>query len=73
MNMKKLIESVIYQLANMKCFPECVTDGLPKISFPRGEHRSDNNVFLKCLMKFIGKPSIKFLKYHTLGRGILDY
>ena len=45
--LSKMFRLAINTIAYMKCFPECITDGVPKISIPRGEDRSDNNVTFK--------------------------
>lgn len=45
--LSKMFRLAINTIAYMKCFPECIKDGVPKISFPRGEDRSDNNVIFK--------------------------
>ncbi|MBP2615803.1 hypothetical protein J2772_000943 [Chryseobacterium jejuense] len=43
----KMFRRAINTIVYMKCFPECIRNGIPKISFPRGEERSDNNVIFK--------------------------
>lgn len=45
--LSKMFRLAVNTIAYMKCFPECVKDGVPKISFPRGEDRSNNNVIFK--------------------------
>ncbi len=45
--LSKMFRLAVNTIAYMKCFPECIKDGVPKISFPRGEDRSDNNVIFK--------------------------
>lgn len=45
--LSKMFRLAINTIAYMKCFPECIKDGVPKISFPRSEDRSDNNVIFK--------------------------
>ncbi|MDQ8141493.1 hypothetical protein [Chryseobacterium sp. CFS15] len=45
--LSKMFRLAVNTIAYMKCFPECITDGVPKISYPRGEDRSDKNVIFK--------------------------
>ncbi|MFC2099028.1 hypothetical protein ACFLSP_04705 [Bacteroidota bacterium] len=40
----KMFRLAINTIAYMKCFPECVTEGVPRISYDRNEDRSDRNV-----------------------------
>lgn len=47
LTLSKMFRLAINTIAYMKCFPECVKEGVPKILFPRGEDRSDNNVVFK--------------------------
>lgn len=42
--LSKMFRLAINTIAYMKCFPECIRDGVPKIFYPRGEDRSDKNV-----------------------------
>lgn len=45
--LSKMFRLAINTIVYMKCFPECIRNGISKILFPRGEDRSDNNVIFK--------------------------
>lgn len=40
----KMFRLAINTIAYMKCFPECVSEGVPKITVEKNENRSDRNV-----------------------------
>jgi hypothetical protein len=42
--LSKMLRLAINTIAYMKCFPECVTEGVPRISYDRNEERSERNV-----------------------------
>lgn len=42
----KCFRLAINTIAYMKCFPECVVDGVPKITVERDEGRTDKNIIL---------------------------
>lgn len=53
---KSLISSKMFRLAintiaYMKCFPECVAEGVPKITLERNEQRSEQNVIFRLSQK----------------------
>ena len=52
---KKYFRLAINTLAYMKVFPDCVVDGVPKITIDRNEKRTDNNITLKISEKIVSK------------------
>jgi len=40
----KMFRLAINTIAYMKCFPECVSEGVPRISYDRDEDRSERNI-----------------------------
>lgn len=67
--LSKMFRLAINTIAYMKCFPECVTDGVPKISFPRGEDRSDNNVIFKMSDKIYDESNYQISKIPHFRKG----
>ncbi len=67
--LSKMFRLAINTIAYMKCFPECVKEGVPKISFPRGEDRSDNNVIFKMSQAIFeeSKPQISKIPHFRKG------
>lgn len=47
----KMFRLAINTIAYMKCFPECVTEGVPRISYDRNEDRSESNVTFRLSEK----------------------
>jgi hypothetical protein len=45
--LSKMFRLAINTIAYMKCFPDCVTEGVPRISYDRNEKRSERNVTFK--------------------------
>ena len=83
---KKYFRLAINTLAYMKVFPDCVVDGVPKITIDRNEKRTDNNITLQLSEKIVPKPEtgrtvtphhrncyIKYLRsdFYTKKRGQL--
>jgi len=83
---KKYFRLAINTLAYMKVFPDCVVDGVPKITIDRNEKRTDNNITLKISEKIVSKTEtgrtvtphhrnwyIKYLRsdFYTKKRGQL--
>lgn len=83
---KKYFRLAINTLAYMKVFPDCVVDGVPKISIDRNEKRTDKNITLQLSEKVISKTEtgrtvtphhrnwyIKYLRsdFYTKKRGQL--
>ncbi|OHX65108.1 hypothetical protein [Flammeovirga pacifica] len=69
---KKLCE--IFRLAintitYMKCFPESVKEGVPKITKGKEEIRSNNNVIIKPSLKILGDESTPNAKIPHFRRG----
>jgi len=69
LTLSKMFRLAINTIAYMKCFPECVKEGVPKISFPRGEDRSDNNVVFKMSQAIFeeSKPQISKIPHFRKG------
>lgn len=44
LTMSKMFRLAINTIAYMKCFPECVAEGVPKITLEKNEKRSERNV-----------------------------
>ena len=49
----KFFRIAINTIAYMKCFPECVAEGVPKITKPSGEDRSEKNIIFQMSNKII--------------------
>ena len=49
----KIFRLALNTIAYMKCFPECVIDGVPRITVERNENRTDNNVVFEISEKII--------------------
>lgn len=47
LSLSKMFRLAINTIAYMKCFPECVAEGVPRISYDRNEDRSERNVTFK--------------------------
>ena len=45
--LSKMFRLAINTIAYMKCFPECVSEGVPRISYHRNEERSERNITFK--------------------------
>ena len=44
LTLSKMFRLTINTIAYMKCFPDCVTEGVPRISYDRNEKRSGRNI-----------------------------
>ncbi|MCQ4139282.1 hypothetical protein [Chryseobacterium sp. EO14] len=67
--LSKMFRLAINTIAYMKCFPECVKDGVPKISIPRGEDRSDNNIIFKMSEKIYDNSNYQISKIPHFRKG----
>lgn len=67
--LSKMFRLAINTIAYMKCFPECVKEGVPKISFPRGEDRSDNNVVFKMSQAIVEESKFQISKIPHFRKG----
>lgn len=67
--LSKMFRLAINTIAYMKCFPECITDGVPKISYPRGEDRSDKNIIFKISENIcdLNNPQISKMPHFRKG------
>ncbi len=51
--LSKVFRLAINTIAYMKCFPECVTEGVPKITKERDEDRSEMNIIFQMSEKIV--------------------
>jgi hypothetical protein len=67
--LSKMFRLAVNTIAYMKCFPECVKDGVPKIFYPRGEDRSDKNVIFKISENIydLNNPKISKIPHFRKG------
>jgi hypothetical protein len=49
--LSKMFRLAINTIAYMKCFPECVTHGVPRISYDKNEARSERNLTFQLTEK----------------------
>jgi len=61
----KIFRLAINTIAYMKCFPECVVDGVPKITIDRNEKRTENNITFEI--------SEKVAELETSGKSIIPH
>lgn len=71
---KSLISSKMFRLAintiaYMKCFPECVAEGVPKITLERNEQRSEQNVIFRLSEKVTDFDSTQVSKIPHFRKG----
>ncbi|HRZ27105.1 MAG TPA: hypothetical protein P5295_09885 [Spirochaetota bacterium] len=71
---KSLILANIFRLAintiaYMKCFPECVTDGVPRITKERNEKRSERNVTIQLSEKITESENTHHSKIPHFRKG----
>lgn len=71
---KSIISSRMFRLAintiaYMKCFPECVAEGVPKITLEKNEKRSDRNVIFSLSKKIIDTDRTQLSKVPHFRKG----
>ncbi|MEP7376540.1 MAG: hypothetical protein ABI675_24290 [Chitinophagaceae bacterium] len=71
---KSLISSKMFRLAinaiaYMKCFPECVAEGVPKITLERNEKRSERNVIFSLSEKITDSDRTQVSKIPHFRKG----
>jgi hypothetical protein len=75
---KSLISSKMFRLAintiaYMKCFPECVAEGVPKITLERNEKRSDQNVIFSLSDKITYSDRTQVSKIPHFRKGYFRF
>lgn len=65
----KMFRLAINTLAYMKCFPECVADGVPKITVEKNEKRSDRNVIFSVSEKITDSDRTNISKIPHFRKG----
>jgi len=65
----KMFRLAINTIAYMKCFPECVADGVPKITLDKNENRSERNVILSVSEKITDYDHTQVSKIPHYRRG----
>lgn len=71
---KSLISSKMFRLAintiaYMRCFPECVAEGVPKITLEKNEKRSERNVIFSLSEKIIDSDRTQVSKIPHFRKG----
>ena len=67
--LSKMFRLAINTIAYMKCFPECVTEGVPRISYNRNEERSIRNITFQLSEEIIDSESTKRSKIPHFRKG----
>lgn len=65
----KMFRLAINTIAYMKCFPECVADGVPKITLDKNEKRSERNVIFSLSEKITDSDRNQVSKIPHLRKG----
>jgi len=65
----KMFRLSINTIAYMKCFPECVAEGVPRISYGRNEDRSERNVTFQLSEKITDSEDTKRSKIPHFRKG----
>jgi len=65
----KVFRLAINTIAYMKCFPECVTDGVPRITKDRNEKRSERNVTIQLSDKITESENTRHSKIPHFRKG----
>lgn len=65
----KMFRLAINTLAYMKCFPECVAEGVPKITLEEDEQRSERNVIFSFSDKIIDSDRTQVSKIPHFRKG----
>jgi hypothetical protein len=67
--LSKMFRLAINTIAYMKCFPECVTEGVPRISYDRNEGRSSRNVTFQLSEKITDSENTQRSKIPHFRKG----
>jgi len=65
----KMFRLAVNTIAYMKCFPECVAEGVPKITLERNEKRSERNVIFSLSEKIIDADRTQVSKMPHFRKG----
>lgn len=65
----KMFRLAINTIAYMKCFPECVAEGVPKITIEKNENRSERNVIFSLSEKIIDSDRTQVSKVPHFRKG----
>lgn len=65
----KMFRLAINTIAYMKCFPECVAEGVPKITVDRNENRSDRNMIFSLSEKITESDPTQVSKIPHFRKG----
>lgn len=65
----KTFRLAINTIAYMKCFPDCVTEGVPKITKPRNEERSDRNITFRSSEKIMDPEKTQISRIPHFRKG----
>lgn len=65
----KIFRLAINTIAYMKCFPECVTEGVPRITKDRDEDRSERNVTIQLSEKITDSENTPHAKIPHFRKG----
>ena len=67
--LSKMFRLAINTIAYMKCFPECVNEGVPRISYDRNEERSERNVTFQLSEKITDSENTQPSKIPHFRKG----
>jgi len=67
--LSKMFRLAINTIAYMRCFPECVTEGVPRITVERNEKRSDRNIMFQISEKIMESESISHSRIPHFRKG----
>ncbi|MBL0335174.1 MAG: hypothetical protein IPP73_07590 [Chitinophagaceae bacterium] len=65
----KMFRLAINTIAYMKCFPECVAEGVPKITVEKNERRSDRNFIFSLSEKIMDSDRTQLSKIPHFRKG----
>lgn len=65
----KMFRLAINTIAYMKCFPECVAEGVPKITLEKNENRSERNVIFSLSEKITDSDRTQVSKIPHFRKG----
>ncbi|HEY6504728.1 MAG TPA: hypothetical protein VIZ28_12185, partial [Chitinophagaceae bacterium] len=69
LTMSKMFRLAINTIAYMKCFPECVAEGVPKITLEKNEKRSERNVIFSLSEKITDSDRTQVSKIPHFRKG----
>jgi len=67
--LSKMFRLAINTIAYMKCFPECVTEGVPRITYGKNEERSESNVTFQLSEKITDSENTQPSKIPHFRKG----